>query len=49
MDVHVDKKIIQIFFCLVIDIYDFVLHMLHEKKVKCKFKPQGANILGVIN
>jgi hypothetical protein len=31
MGVHVDKKSVQIFFCLVIDIYDFFLRMVHEK------------------
>jgi hypothetical protein len=31
MGVHVDKKIIQFFFGLVIDIYGFFLHMVHEK------------------
>jgi hypothetical protein len=28
--VHVDKKIVQFLFCLVIDIYVF-FHMVHEK------------------
>jgi hypothetical protein len=32
MGVHVDKKIIQFFFCLVIDIYDFFLHMITLSK-----------------
>jgi hypothetical protein len=27
MGVRVDKKIIQLFFCLVIDIYDLFVHM----------------------
>jgi hypothetical protein len=31
MGVCVNKKIVQIFFGLVIDIYDFVLHMVHGK------------------
>jgi len=34
MGVHVNQKIIQIFFGLVTDIYDFPLHMVHEKNVK---------------
>ncbi len=29
-----DRTIVQIFFCFGIDIYDFVLHMVHEKKCK---------------
>jgi hypothetical protein len=38
MGVHVDKKIVQIFFCLVIDIYDFFLHMVHEKDLKMQIQ-----------
>ncbi len=34
MGVCVNKKIVQIFVCLVIDIYDFFLHMAHEKQCK---------------
>jgi hypothetical protein len=34
MGVHMNKKIIQIFFRVVIDIYDSFLHMVHEKNVK---------------
>jgi hypothetical protein len=49
MGVHVDKKIIQFFFGFVIDIYDPFLHVVHEKNEKIQSKPQGANILGVIN
>jgi hypothetical protein len=49
MGVHVDKKIIQIFFCLVIDIYYFFYTWSMKKMKKYKFKPQGANILGLIN
>jgi hypothetical protein len=36
--VHVDKKSVQIFFCLFIDIYEFVLHMVHEKNVKIQIQ-----------
>jgi len=49
MGVHVFKKIIQFIFCLVIEIYDFVYTWSMEKMKKYKFKPQGANILRVIN
>jgi hypothetical protein len=38
MGVSVNKKIIQFFFCLVIDIYDFFLHMVHEKNVKIQIQ-----------
>jgi hypothetical protein len=38
MGVCVDKKIIQILFCFVIDIYDFFLHMVHEKNEKWKIQ-----------
>jgi hypothetical protein len=49
MGACMDKKN-SIFFSLVINIYGFFLHMVHEKKMKkWKFKQQGANILGVIN
>jgi hypothetical protein len=34
MGVCVDKKTIQIFVHIFIDIYDFFLHMVHEKKCK---------------
>jgi hypothetical protein len=34
MGVCVDKKIVQFLFCFVIDIYEFFLHMIHEKNVK---------------
>jgi hypothetical protein len=47
--VCVDKKIVQIFVYLVIDIYDFFTRGLRKTMEKYKFKPQGANILGVIN
>jgi hypothetical protein len=33
MGVRVDKKIVQIFFCLCIDIYDFFAHGPWEKKI----------------
>jgi hypothetical protein len=49
MGVRVDKIIIQICFCLVIDIYDFVYTWSMKKMKIYKFKPQGVNILGVIN
>jgi hypothetical protein len=49
MGVRVDKKIIQIFFFLLIDIYDFFYTWSMKKMKKYKFKPQGANIFGVIN
>ncbi len=39
MDVHVDKKIVQIFFCLVIDVYDFFYTWSMRRNVKYKFKP----------
>jgi hypothetical protein len=38
MGVSVHKKIVQFFFCLVIDIYDFFLHMVHEKNVKIQIQ-----------
>jgi hypothetical protein len=39
-----------IFFYLAIDIYENVLHLVHEKYIyTSKFKSQGANTLGVIN
>jgi hypothetical protein len=45
MGVHVDKKIIQIFVHIVIDIYDFVFaHGPWKAMYIYKFKPQGANI-----
>jgi len=34
MSVCVNKKIVQFFVCFVIDIYDFFLHMVHEKQYK---------------
>jgi hypothetical protein len=34
MSVCVNKKIVPNFFCLVIDIYEKKLHMVHEKNVK---------------
>jgi hypothetical protein len=38
MGVCVDKKIDQKKICLVIDIYDFLLHMVHEKNVKIQIQ-----------
>jgi hypothetical protein len=51
MHVHVDKKTIQFSFCLVIDIYEKNLHVVHEKNVKMQIQAtkQGANILAKIN
>jgi hypothetical protein len=38
MGVCVDKKIVQIFVCLVIEIYESFLHMIHEKNVKIQIQ-----------
>jgi hypothetical protein len=46
--VHVDKKIVQIFVCLIIDIYESFLHMVHEKNVKIQIQTTAANILRII-
>jgi hypothetical protein len=49
MSVCVDKKTVQIFVCLVIDIYDFFCTWSMKKMEHYKFKPKGANTLGAIN
>jgi hypothetical protein len=46
MGVHVDKKIIQFFFGLVIDIYDLFLHMVHEKNEKIQIQATRCQHFG---
>jgi hypothetical protein len=51
MGVCVDKKIVQIFVCIFIDIYDFFSHMVHEKNIKIQIQATrcqhfGSNQLG---
>jgi hypothetical protein len=46
MGVCVKKKKFQVFGCLVIDIYDFFLHMVHEKNVKIQIQTTNCQHIG---